>query len=205
MDRALPKGNIVVVPPPGAAQAGGGTNALDIRGIKGPVKIPSSYAWIGWTLLAIAGVALAWYLWRRFRNRKREPKAVPSIPPHRKAKDRLRNAEELYSDPYAFCSLVSDVTRGYLEDRFELHAPERTTEEFLEEMRSSPALAPEHKALLEDFLARCDLVKFARFEPTQGELKGLLEAALRFIDETTPGMAATVQPAASISGTEGSP
>ena len=50
------------------------------------------------------------------------------------------------------------------------------------------------KALLEEFLSACDLVKFARFEPSQGELQGLLDTALRFIDETAPIEAPTHQP-----------
>jgi hypothetical protein len=163
-----------------------GTNAADIRGIKGPVHIPSSYAWIGWVLLAVAVGVLAWFLWKKYARRRNLPKSIPSIPAHRRAKDRLRNVHELLSDPYAYCSLISDVVREYLEERFDLHAPDRTTEEFLEEVRTTAVLHPDHKAVLEDFLSRCDLVKFARFEPTQEELKSLLEAALRFIDETAP-------------------
>jgi hypothetical protein len=168
-------------PPPGAAS----TN-LDIRGIKGPIHIPSSYAWIGWTLLGLAILAAAWFAWQKFKRSKTVAKPVVVIPPHRRAKDRLRNVNELLSDPYAYCSLVSDVVRTYLEERFDLHAPERTTEEFLEEMRSTAVLHPDHKALLEEFLSRCDLVKFARFEPTQEELQSLVDAALKFIDETAP-------------------
>jgi hypothetical protein len=192
MDRKAPA--LILPAPSSNAPAGGtvgtvgtaGTNTPDIHGIKGPVEIPSSYAWLLWVLAGIAAAVAAWFLWRKFRQRKLAPKPVAIIPPHRKAKDRLRNAEELLSDPYAFCSLVSQVIREYLEDRFDLHAPERTTEEFLSEMRSSSALHPAHKGLLEDFLERCDLVKFARFEPSQSELKALLDAALRFIDETAP-------------------
>ena len=166
--------------PPGA------TNTLDIRGIKGPVPIPSSYGWIGWLGAAVALLIAAWVLWRKFRRHKITAKPMVMIPPHRRAKDKLRNASELLSDPYAYCSLVSGVVRTYLEERFDLHAPERTTEEFLGELRNSATLRPDHKALLEEFLSRCDLVKFARFEPSLEELKSLLEAALRFIDETAP-------------------
>lgn len=108
------------------------------------------------------------------------------VSPHRRAKDRLRGASELMSDPYRFCSLVSDVLRAYMEERFELRAPERTTEEFMEELRSSTKLRGDHKSLLEDFLSRCDLVKFARFEPTLPEMQALLDSAMRFVDETAP-------------------
>ncbi len=160
---------------------------MDIRTIKGPVRIPSSYAWLLWLLLVLSAVAAAWCAWRKWKkSRTSTPKLAPAIPPHRRAKDRLRNVNELISDPYAYCSLISDVVRSYLEERFDLHAPERTTEEFLAEMRSTTLLHPDHKALLEEFLSRCDLVKFARFEPTQDELKALLDSALRFIDETAP-------------------
>src|SRR5262245_8892956 len=189
----------LVLPAQSPGATSGATN-VDIRGIKGPVYIPSSYAWIGWSLLAVALAVAAWYAWRKLRRRATTPKPAAVVPPHRRAKDRLRNVNELLSDPYAYCSLVSDVVRSYLEERFDLHAPDRTTEEFLEEMRSTSILHPDHKALLEEFLSRCDLVKFARFEPTQDELKSLLDAALRFIDETAP-LEPNLQPTAAASVT----
>ena len=138
--------------------------------------------WLWGLLTVLALAALAWW----WLTRKKAPAVNPAllIPPHRKAKERLRGAEELLSDPYAFCSLVSDVIRVYLEERFNLHAPDRTTEEFLGELREGAQLNQEHKALLENFLTKCDLVKFARDEPTEPELRGLLDAALRLIDET---------------------
>jgi hypothetical protein len=171
----------------------GGTNATDIRPLKGPVEIASSYGWLWWVLAAIAGGLLAWFLWKKFRVRKPALKAAVVIPPHRKAKDRLRSASELMSDPYRFCSLVSDVLRSYVEERFDLRAPERTTEEFMAELRTSSKLHPGHKSLLEDFLSRCDLVKFARFEPTLPELEDLLGSATRFVDETAMETAADNQ------------
>ncbi len=160
--------------------------AEDIRDLKGPVGIPSSYAWLWWVLLGLIVAAAAWFLLKRLRRRKPLTKPVVAIPPHRKAKDRLRAAGELMSDPYQFCSLVSDVLRTYVEDRFNIHAPDRTTEEFMEELRTSQQLHVNHKVLLEDFLSRCDLVKFARFEPSEPELQSLLDSALRFVDDTAP-------------------
>ena len=166
----------------------GGTNSLntDIRPLKGPVEIAGSYDWLWWLVLAFAAATLGWLLWRKIRLRKDSIPAAVAISPHRRAKDRLRGAGELMSDPYRFCSLVSDVLRAYVEERFELKAPERTTEEFMEELRASPKLRGDHKLLLEDFLSRCDLVKFARFEPTIPELEALLDSAYRFVDETAP-------------------
>ena len=163
-----------------------GTNSLDIRPLKGPVEIPSTFEWLWWVGLIVVAALVAMFLWRRYRIKRPAVAPVVVVPPNRKAKDRLRGATELMSDPYRFCSLVSDVLRAYVEERFDLHAPERTTEEFMAELRASTKLRGDHKSLLEDFLSRCDLVKFARFEPPLPELEALLDSAYRFIDETAP-------------------
>lgn len=175
--------NALVLPAPGTnANAG----LEDIRGIKDPVPIPGVPAWLWWLLAFALAAALGWWAWRKWGRKSPAAKPGVVIPPHRRAKDRLRSAGDLLSDPYRFCSLVSDVVRVYLEERFDLHAPERTTEEFLEEMRGSALLLPAQKAMLEQFLTRCDMVKFAREEPSENELKELLDSALRLIDETAP-------------------
>ena len=62
------------------------------------------------------------------------------------------------SRPYAIES--SAIIRRYIEVRFDLAAPNRSTEEFLLEAQHSPKLAPEYQQLLADFLQCCDLLKF---------------------------------------------
>lgn len=190
--RAATNPSALVLPasPPGATNEA----ALDIRGIKEPVPLSGSYRWLLWWALALAAAALGYYLYRKYFKKAAVPKPAVVIPPHRRAKDRLRAAGELLSDPYRFCSLVSDVVRVYLEERFELRAPERTTEEFLEEARRSPRLTQPQKEMLQEFLAQCDLVKFARHEPNQEQLQALLDAALRLIDETAPVAAPAAAP-----------
>ncbi|MBI2929222.1 MAG: hypothetical protein HYZ36_01525 [Pedosphaera parvula] len=166
-----------------------GTNALasqDIRDIKPPLDIPTGWEWLWWTLGALAVAALAYWAWRRWRKKKETPVPVVLIPPHERARERLREALNLIDQPNPFCTLVSDTLRVYLEERFSLHAPERTTEEFLDELQDSALLSFEQKRSLGDFLVRCDLVKFARYEPGRPELQDLYEAALRLVDETAP-------------------
>src|SRR5262245_41603696 len=125
-----------VVPPTGGTNS---AEAQDIRDIRGPLPLGSGLLWL-WILLGVLALAMLAWWWKS--KRKRAPAINPAllIPPHRRAKERLRGATELISDPYAFCSLVSDVIRVYLEERFDLHAPDRTTEEFLEELRNSSRL-----------------------------------------------------------------
>jgi hypothetical protein len=160
--------------------------AADIRDIKPPVAIPSGWAWLAWLAAALVVLAVAAVLVRWWRRRARRPEPVIVIPPHVRARDRLRAALALLGRPEPFCVAISDALRVYLEERFAWHAPERTTEEFLAELQASPRLSPPQKRSLGDFLGRCDLVKFARYEPGEPELRDLLDAALRLVDETAP-------------------
>ena len=105
--------------------------------------------------------------------------------------DALAELERLFalidreqSRPYAIES--SAIIRRYIEARFDLDAPTRSTEEFLTEAQRSPKLAPEYQTLLTDFLQCCDLLKFARTLADRNELVKLHESAIRFVKETAP-------------------
>lgn len=161
-----------------------GTN--DIRGIKAPVELPDPWFWIWLSLGLMVLAAAAWWVWRKWRAAKSEILPEVVVPPHDRAREKLRAALALIGQPRPFCVAVSDTIRVYLEERFQLHAPERTTEEFLEELRFSSMLALDQKQTLGEFLQRCDLVKFARYEPAESELRQLYEAAVRLVDETEP-------------------
>jgi len=88
------------------------------------------------------------------------------------------------SDMEAFYIEISSIIRRYLEDRFELRAPELTTEEFLAVAGNSGALSREHQRLLRDFLRQADLVKFAGRQANEEEIRESTEAAVRFLEET---------------------
>ena len=160
----------------------GATN--DIRAIKPPVEIPNSWTLVWWVLGALVLIAAAITLWPWLQRKLFTPAPVPIIPPHVRAKNKLREALALISDPRLFCIAVSDALRVYLEERFDFRAPERTTEEFLLDLQQTTLLSPDQKESLAAFLQECDLVKFARLEPNEDELRRLHDAALRLVDET---------------------
>ena len=171
----------ILIPPPGS-QAGTGTN--DIRDIKPPVPVPDPWFWI-WLAVAFAiAAAAAFFGWRYWRKQQSLKPAIPPVPAHVRAKQKLQGALALLHDPRLFCTLVADTIRIYLEERFRYHAPDRTTEEFMTELQASHHMTPDQKESLAGFLQSCDLVKFARYEPAETELRALLESALRLIDET---------------------
>lgn len=171
-----------------------GTN--DIRGIKPPVEIPNEWLWVWIALGTLVAALAAWFIWKKLRQKQSLVPAEPIIPPHIRAKQRLAEALRLIGDPNQFCTEVSQTLRLYLEERFELRAPERTTEEFLVELQSSRHLTLDQKLSLGEFLQSCDLVKFARHEPTESNLRQLHDSALRLVDETQFEPVATAMPAA---------
>lgn len=79
---------------------------------------------------------------------------------------------------------LTGIIRRYLENRFELRAPELTTEEFLAAVGDSAELTPEHKKLLNEFLSHADLVKFAGIRPSQEDIDETISRANRFLEET---------------------
>jgi hypothetical protein len=167
----------------------------DIRPLKPLWNIAQPWIWLWWMVPLLVAAILIYYLWRRRRARPAELTPEVVIPPHERAWARLQKALELIGQPKPFTIEVSDAVRFYLEERFNFRAPERTTEEFLNELQSTPRLSASQKQSLAVFLERCDLVKFARYEPGLSELKQLHEAALQLVRETTPIAVANPAPA----------
>lgn len=171
----------VIVPPPTSAATD--TNEA-LRDIRGPVPLPPELLWLWIAVGAALGGLIAVLIWNKwFRHAPAKP-AAPPVPPHQRAKHRLADALTLLSQPKPFCTAVSDTLRLYLEERFEFRAPERTTEEFLVDLQATDLLNASQKEFLTGFLTRCDLVKFARHEPSEADLRSLHSAALGLVEET---------------------
>tara|TARA_B110000467_G_scaffold155868_1_gene168691 strand:- start:1715 stop:2341 length:627 start_codon:yes stop_codon:yes gene_type:complete len=181
------------LPDPAAATNVAATQEIpDIRGLKDVIDIPTGNEWVLWLFVAVAALVVtgvaAWFVRRRLARRSEELAPPPPPPPHVVAWERLQRALGLIHEAEQFCTEVSQIIRVYLEERFNLHAPDRTTEEFLFELQSSQRLICEHKQLLADFLGECDMVKFAKAEPPEQELLNLHEAASRLVGETQPSL-----------------
>ncbi|MBF0537220.1 MAG: hypothetical protein HQL03_03100 [Nitrospirae bacterium] len=163
------------------------TDIKDIKDLEG-TKPPWPYVITGALALAIAAIVL--YLIRLKRARQGHLGQPPQRTAHElayEALERLRTGTLLQDGLLKeYFSELSAIVRHYIEDRFLLKAPEMTTEEFLLKMREAQQLSPSQKALLRDFLQRCDMVKFARYGPTQEEIQESFDAARRLVDETRP-------------------
>jgi hypothetical protein len=83
--------------------------------------------------------------------------------------------------PYAFSIRVSDILRQYVAEQYHLPLTRQTSVEFLNALSRSSDFSEEDKMLLDDFLNRCDLIKFARYDATEADSRNLLEEAMRFV------------------------
>ncbi len=163
----------------------------DLRPETGPVDLapetPRRFVMLITVLAALAlaaAVGVKWWM-RRREEMAREP---PPPPAHETALEELRRIRELglleAGRIAEYTDLISDVLRRYLEARFDLPAPERTTEEFLDVIARAPVLDRARKRFLADYLARCDLVKFAAEDPGRRELEELYDTSVGFVEET---------------------
>lgn len=167
-----------------------GASPPDIRDIKPPLELKVSYLRLILAILAALVVSVLIYLLvKRFSRHPK--KALPPPPPRPADEIAYEELRRIKSEKLPargkikeYYSRISGVARYYLENRFQLKAPERTTEEFLGEMATANILSLAHQELVGDFLGHCDLVKFARYGPTEEEIEGVYQSAVKLVDET---------------------
>jgi len=152
----------------------------NVHEIAQPVDYSLIPPWVIYVGVA-AGVAvlglIAWWL----RKRARRPKPVRS--PRERALDALGQVEREMDtmSPYQFSIAVSDILRGYVTEQYALPVTRQTSVEFLSILAKSSPFSADETSLLEDFLGRCDLIKFARYEATIHDSQLLLEEAKQFV------------------------
>ncbi|HRX06671.1 MAG TPA: hypothetical protein P5306_06210, partial [Kiritimatiellia bacterium] len=148
---------------------------------------PSRWIWIALAALALLAAAVA-ALHRVLTAPRTILHMPPPVPPHQAALDAIEALrargwiEALNIEP--FYVELSAIVRRYLEARFGLRAPERTTEEFIRDALSSKLLSDAHRDLVAGFLEQSDLVKFARHAPGQADMRNALDSAARLVRET---------------------
>ncbi len=127
-------------------------------------------------VLALLGL-VGWFVWRWLRKPK------PEQTPRTRALELLQRVRHEITalSPYEFSIRVSDILRQYVMQHYQLPMTRQTSVEFLESLTSKSQFSEEDKSLLGDFLTRCDLIKFARYDATTADSELLLEEATRFV------------------------
>ena len=163
----------------------------ELKDIKPPLTIPFDYRkWIVLGLAGLLGVLLLGGGYYVYRKRQRgEPIFSKEIiqPAHEIAfseLEQLLNSGLMARKEWkTFFTLLSDILRRYVENRFFVPAMEDTTSELMYALRE---MNIETAALekLEKTLEVCDLVKFARYEPDVREVDRVIQQARDFIEAT---------------------
>ena len=153
----------------------------DIHEIAPPVDYSLVPPWVIYASiflgLAVLGL-IAW--WIRKLSRRPKPQQTPRDRALQEL-NRIRNEMETLT-PYQFSIHVSDVLRRYVTDQYQLPVTKQTSFEFLNTLARASSFSEDEKSLLEDFLNRCDLIKFARYDATIEDSRLLLEEATRFVE-----------------------
>ena len=167
------------------------TATFEIHDIKGqilyPVTLKELLPWIGGGLLAAALIALA--VWLIVRASKRKAEALkPKDPAYIVA---LRELDKYRSDKYwapdkqkAFYSGITDALKFYMDERFGVDAPEMTTAELFDALKSDKDITPEMYSSLKELFERADFVKFAKHIASEQENAAALPLAVRFVTTT---------------------
>ena len=162
--------------------------ARSLHDIRPPVGLPVSYSlwiWSGSIAGAVFLLGVAGFLVVRRRRGGRAGDGTMRTPAHELAFDRLEKllSENLIEEGRLkrFYERISDILRRYIEDRFGIHAPEQTTEEFLTGLETRGDFPETYRRLLRTFLTHCDLVKFAEHQPETGDIENTFESCKEFI------------------------
>lgn len=165
----------------------------DIRDIKMPLEIPRSYRQLIFIIivcvLVIAIGVLSFFFIKRYKEGKSliPKRAKLPRPPHEVALEDLEKlvASNLLasSEVKKYYVTISEIIRRYIEGRFFIIALEMTTTQLLDNMQQAN-IAPETIELTREFLENCDLVKFAKYIPTNEENEKIIQQAFDFVNQT---------------------
>lgn len=167
--------------------------AGDIRDIKPPLTPPKDYRRL--ILFALSGLLLlaAILFIIYYRKRTREGKSLiprrskPPRPAHEVALAALQRLQQ--SDLLAtgkikeYYTELANIVRQYIEGRFYIFAREMTTTQLVNTMREQ-SLPEKDVEKVNGILAKSDLVKFAKLEPSADDSRAALELAFDYIDDT---------------------
>lgn len=157
-----------------------------------PAPLPVRVGGMPWWVVAAAAVLASLLVWALLRLRRTRTVAAHAVrtSAFAEAHGRLQRLQAAGAPDAGALEQwfveLSLVVRTYIEGRYGIRAPEKTTEEFLVIAAKHPDLSLEHRTLLQPFLRRCDEVKFAGYVPSPEESLAALDAALRFVEETKP-------------------
>ena len=166
-----------------------GFQPMDIKGqIKYPITFKEVAPWVFLCLLVIAlCYLLARYIQRRRANRDFFGRPIVKDPPHIVA---LRELDKIHSQKLwqngkekLFYTGITDTLREYIEGRYGVNAMEMTSNEIMTGLQGKNIDEKLFREL-DELFKTADLVKFAKYVPSNGENEEAIPSAVRFVNST---------------------
>jgi len=155
----------------------------DIRDVKDLIVVPEPPNYTLWGACILLGILLAVVIY--FLCKRKTPKREAT--PAERALSALDQSVSLMSEKSAepFADAVAQIIRVYIDERFGISAPRRTTEEFLRQLdpNSTPEIS-RYSGELGQFLRFCDATKFGGRQIESETRTKLLNSARSFIEVT---------------------
>jgi len=156
-------------------------DSVDIKPLKGPYEFKRNYLpYYIWGGVLLCVLAIAGYLWYRWRRKKVIAEPIDLRPAWEIAFEKLailREKKLLDEGKHKeFYLELTEIIRGYLGRMFDLTALDMTTTEFLELLGELTLPDGLHERVAR-FLHHADLVKFAKYVPEQSRSQQEYEAA----------------------------
>ena len=144
-----------------------------------------------WIAGGLALVAILTALIIFLRKRKRRPKPMAPEPPKAPLHVRTLLALEALQQKKLweqdrqkeYHSELTDILRGYIEERYGVRAMEQTSDELLSALRLS-SMPTASREQLAQVLRLADMVKFAKWKALPTENEQAMSAAVRLVQET---------------------
>ncbi|MDB5103036.1 MAG: hypothetical protein JWP91_725 [Fibrobacteres bacterium] len=161
----------------------------DIADIATLAEVPSPPPWLAIGLGAAVLMALAFFLWRKFRRKTAATAVKPALPPFEEAMAAIAGLKDLalirQNRAREFCFALSEALRRYISRRYGIDALESTTSEFIEKVRTLPVTGAQ-KQWLAKSSEEADLVKFANALLLESEAAAMLASVEEFLKQTRP-------------------
>lgn len=141
-------------------------------------------------ILGVFGILVLIILFILLKNLTKKEEIIappPIIPAHISALAVLTDLKKeeawTFEDKKKYYSNVIDTLREYLENRFDITALEKTTDEIISDLKFSDIIDSD-KVFLKSILQETDLVKFAKYKPSNSDGEAVLLKSIEFVEKT---------------------
>jgi hypothetical protein len=166
-------------------------NLIDL---KKQAEIPGPWIWLAWGTIVAGVLILAAALWIGLKRRRKRPVSLSPVQAQNLidlAEADLKNllARGLPENGHEkqFYILLSEIVKRILEAGYGVHTAELTTSEIMSSLHKKTELESEKTELIESFLLRCDVVKFAKYLPSRIEHEAVSNDALQILKAVGSG------------------